>query len=71
MRFCYIWVKRNNVIIGIDWLGKNQAFIDCKRKRVLRGPRKSDMRFVLHRSLLEKSYIISLIIRKSMSKLSS
>lgn len=54
MGFFCIWVKRNNVIIRMDWLGKNKVFVDCKRKRVLRGPRKSDMRLIFKRSLLEK-----------------
>lgn len=32
-----------DVIIGMDWLVKNQVFLDCERKRVFKDPCKIEM----------------------------
>ena len=42
----------------MDWLSSNKAFLDCERKRVLRGPCKSDMELIFQGSLLDKSSCI-------------
>ena len=40
----YVWdfilygLRDYDVILGMDWLSSNKAFLDCERKRVLRGP---------------------------------
>ena len=45
----YVWdfvlceLQEYDVILGMDWLGYNQAYLDCKKKRVLQGPCDSDV----------------------------
>ena len=43
------------MILGMDWLSVNQAYLDCKKKRVLQGPCDSDMELIFQGSLLAQS----------------
>ena len=60
----YIWdfilyeMRDYDIILGMDWLSSNQAFLDCERKRVLRGPCKSEMELIFQGSLLDKESCI-------------
>ena len=56
--FVVFGLREFDVILGMDWLGKNQAFLDCERKRVLKGPCKTEMELIFQWSLLRKSSCI-------------
>ena len=56
--FILYGLRDYDVILGMDWLSSNKAFLDCERKRVLRGPCKSDMELIFQGSLIDKSSCI-------------
>lgn len=39
----------------MDWLNHNQIFLNCEKKRELRGPYNNEMRLIFQRALLDKS----------------
>ena len=45
-------LQEYDMILGMDWLSFNQAYLDCKKKRVLQGPCDSDMELIFQGSLL-------------------
>ena len=47
-----------DVILRMDWLSNNKAFLDCERKRVLRGSCKGEMELIFQWSLLDKTSCI-------------
>ena len=44
--FILYGLRDYDVILGMDWLSSNKTFLDCERKRVLRGPCQSDMKLI-------------------------
>lgn len=48
----YVWdfivygLREYDIILGMDWVSHNKAFVDCKKKRVLRGPCDNEMRMI-------------------------
>lgn len=61
MRLYSIWVRDFDIIIRMDWLGRNQAFLECVRKKVLQGLCKSEMMLIFQE--LDKSSCIVFYIK--------
>lgn len=43
-----------NVILGMDWLSYNKAFLDGEKKRIIQALCNSEMRLIFQGSLLDK-----------------
>ena len=59
MEFYRVWGKR--VLLGMDWLSANQAFLDCKGKRVVTKSCNCEMGVIFQGSFHDPSSCILLV----------
>ena len=61
--------KEFDVILGMDWLSRHQAIVDCRMKRVtLRTPNEDEVTFIGERSNYLSNVISASIARKMVRK---
>ena len=61
--------KEFGVILGMDWLSRHQAIVDCRMKRVtLRTPNDNEVIFIGERSNHLSNVVFAAVVRKMVRK---